>query len=146
MAQPSEHLTAVTLNIFRLNGILYEWGNRFAAPLGLNTSRWQVLGAVLLSETPPTVPQIAEKMGITRQGALKQVNVLIEEGLLAAQPNPAHQRAQLYVLTEKGQQAARQIQAHSRSHAEKVAEQFHPDDLAAAARVLGQLGQFYQDK
>ena len=71
MTQPSEHLTAVTLNIFRLNGILYEWGNRFAAPLGLNTSRWQVLGAVLLSETPPTVPQIAEKMGITRQGALK---------------------------------------------------------------------------
>ena len=84
MTQPSEHLTAVTLNIFRLNGILYEWGNRFAAPLGLNTSRWQVLGAVMLSETPPTVPQIAE--------------------------------------------------------------QFHPDDLAAAARVLGQLGQFYQDK
>ena len=100
MTQSSEHLTAVTLNIFRLNGILYEWGNHFAAPLGLNTSRWQVLGAVLLSETPPTVPQIAEKMGITRQGALKQVNVLIEEGLLAAQPNPAHQRAQLYVLHE----------------------------------------------
>ena len=128
MTQPSEHLTAVTLNIFRLNGILYEWGNRFAAPLGLNTSRWQVLGAVLLSETPPTVPQIAEK------------------GLLTAQPNPAHQRAQLYVLTEKGKQAARQIQAHWRAHAEKIAEQFHPDDLAAAARVLGQLGQFYQDK
>ena len=134
MIQPSEHLTAVTLNIFRLNGILYEWGNRFAAPLGLNTSRWQVLGAVLLAETPPTVPQIAEKMGITRQGALKQVNVLIEEGLLAAQPNPAHQRV------------ARQIRAHWRAHAEKIAEQFHPDDLAAAARVLGQLGQFYQDK
>jgi len=112
----------------------------------IRTAFLALMGAVLLSETPPTVPQIAEKMGITRQGALKQVNVLIEEGLLTAQPNPAHQRAQLYVLTEKGKQAARQIQAHWRAHAEKIAEQFHPDDLAAAARVLGQLGQFYQDK
>ena len=81
MTQPSEHLTAVTLNIFRLNGILYEWGNRFAAPLGLNTSRWQVLGAVLLSDMPPTVPQIAEKMGITRQGRFKRIGAPMQRKL-----------------------------------------------------------------
>ena len=139
-------LTDLVLPVFELNGEFLAAAAMITAPHELSPARWQVLGAVLLSETPPTVPQIAEKMGITRQGALKQVNILIEEGLLAAQPNPAHQRAQLYVLTEKGQQAARQIQAHWRAHAEKIAEQFHPDDLAAAARVLGQLGHFYQDK
>ena len=45
-----------------------------------------------------------------------------------------------------GNVVAEEVKSAAPQVAEKIAEQFHPDDLAAAARVLGQLGQFYQDK
>ena len=38
-----EKLTAVTLAVFRLNGLLVEWGNRFSQPHGLTSARWQVM-------------------------------------------------------------------------------------------------------
>ena len=34
-----EKLTAVTLAVFRLNGLLVEWGNRFSQPHGLTSAR-----------------------------------------------------------------------------------------------------------
>ncbi|WP_199720925.1 MarR family winged helix-turn-helix transcriptional regulator [Neisseria chenwenguii] len=142
--KPDEAVTQITLNIFCLNGVLHEWGNQFTQPLGLNTARWQVLGAIALAETAPNIPQIAEKMGITRQGALKQVNVLIEEKLITTLPNPAHKRSPLYALTERGQAEFTHIQTQWQQHAQKVAAQFHPDDLAATVRVLSQLNLHYK--
>jgi len=50
-------------------------------------------------------PQIAEAMGITRQGALKQLNRTLGEGLFNIHQNPRHTRSPLYTLTEEGRQA-----------------------------------------
>lgn len=141
--QNSEAVSQISLHIFRLNGLLHEWGNQFAQPFGLNTSRWQILGAIALAESAPNIPQIADKMGITRQGALKQVNLLIEENLIVALPNPQHKRSPIYALTEQGQIQFEQIFTHWQQHAAQVATHFHPDDLTATLRVLGQLGQHY---
>jgi DNA-binding MarR family transcriptional regulator len=93
------------LEIFRLNGRLLEKGDEMVAPLGLSSARWQVLGAIALAGKPTTIPQVAELMGMTRQGALKQLNRLEEEGFVAQAPNPKHERSPLYSLTAKGQKA-----------------------------------------
>ena len=85
----SAKLTTVALSVFRLNGLLIEWGNTFAGPHGLTSARWQVLGAISLAPEAPNIPQIADAMGITRQAVLKQVNVLTDEGLVESLPNPA---------------------------------------------------------
>lgn len=95
-------VTDIMLTIFRLNSRLLEKGDKLVAPLELTSARWQVMGAVALAMRPLTVPQIADAMGVTRQGAQKQLNRLLDEGLFECQPNPRHERSPFYALTEKG--------------------------------------------
>jgi DNA-binding MarR family transcriptional regulator len=57
----------VILSIFRANGLVLGAGDLLTADDGLTSARWQVLGAVALAERPLTVPQIARRMGLTRQ-------------------------------------------------------------------------------
>ena len=95
-------LTEIMLTIFRVNGRLLEKGDQLVEPLNLTSARWQVLGAVSLAGKPLSAPQVAEAMGITRQGAQKQLNKLEAEGFLVQQPNPRHERSPLYALTTLG--------------------------------------------
>src|SRR5262249_26231026 len=96
-------LTDVILLIFRVNGQLLAAGDRLVEHLRLTSARWQMLGAVALSSSPRTAPQLAAAMGVTRQGAQKQLNLLLEGGLVTAEPNPGHARSPFYVLTRKGE-------------------------------------------
>ena len=47
--RPSDALTQLILEVFRVNGGLLSAGDRLVADLGLTSARWQVLGAVALS-------------------------------------------------------------------------------------------------
>jgi DNA-binding MarR family transcriptional regulator len=95
-------LTALTLAVFRLNGVLLQWGDLLVAPLGLTSARWQMLGAIALTGRPLTAPQVGAAMGVTRQGAQKQLNVLLGLGLVETLINSAHKRSPLYALTARG--------------------------------------------
>ena len=86
-------ITRLTLMVFRLNGVLLHWGDKLVEPLGLTSARWQMLGAIVLAGTPLTAPQVGAAMGVTRQGAQKQLNLLLEQGLVEARPNAAHRRS-----------------------------------------------------
>lgn len=99
-----EALTDLTLTVFRLHGALLQWGDRLVEPIGLSSARWQMLGAIALADKPLTAPQVGEVMGVTRQGAQKQLNLLLEMGLVESHANPAHQRSPLYALTPRGRQ------------------------------------------
>ncbi|WP_321791772.1 MarR family winged helix-turn-helix transcriptional regulator [Burkholderia pyrrocinia] len=132
----SGKLTTVALSVFRLNGLLIEWGNTFAGPHGLTSARWQVLGAISMAPEAPNVPQIAGAMGITRQAVLKQINVLVDEGLVRSLPNPAHKRSPLYALTLRGDAAYQAVVEHWQQHVRDIAGDFSSADLDAAIRVL----------
>ena len=106
-------MTALILEVFRLNGCLLAAGDRLVSKLGLTSARWQVLGAIALSPTPEPVARLARNMGLNRQGVQRIVNELAEEEIVAFQENPHHRRAKLVTLTEKGHkayQAASQLQ------------------------------------
>src|SRR5215472_12948028 len=94
--------TAVVLETFRVNGLLLAAGGEIAAREGLTAARWQVLGAVALAGRPLTVPQIARRMGLTRQAVQVSVNQLRAEGLAEARDNLDHRRSPLIGLTELG--------------------------------------------
>lgn len=98
-------LGELAVTIFRLNSVLLAWGDRFSAEFGLSSARWQVLGALARSETPLTAPQIAHIMGMSRQGVQKQLNLLLDQGFVISQSNPAHRRSYCYSLTQAGQHA-----------------------------------------
>lgn len=142
----ADKLTTITLSVFRLNGQLIEWGNHFSQPHGLTTARWQVLGAIAMAPQPPNIPQIAAAMGVTRQGVLKQINLLVDEGLVQPLPNPAHKRSSLYGLTRIGQTTYDAITNRWNTHAQAMAAAFTAVDLDAALRVLSVLSQLYENE
>src|SRR5215471_7241959 len=87
-----EAATQVVLEIFRVNGLLLAAGNRLAAGESLTAALWQVLGAAALAGRPLTVPQIARRMGLTRQAVQASVNRLAAEALVEACDNRDHRR------------------------------------------------------
>lgn len=125
-------LTEIVLTIFKLNGALIAAGDQLTGPLGLTSARWQVLGAIALSESPVTVPQIADFMGLTRQGAQKQVDILIEQGLVQLNDNPRHKRSPLCSLTVSGRSA---YTALEKINADWMAEIARPIDGEGLVRV-----------
>ena len=137
-------VSQLVLGIFRLNGQIAAWGDRFAAASQLTTARWQVLGAIASGETPPTAPQIAERMGISRQGVQKQLNLLLAEQLVNAQDNAAHKRSPCYTLTASGQALLDDISTRWRAQASVWAQDYPPDALAAALTVLETLSRQIQ--
>ena len=137
-------VSQLVLGIFRLNGQIAAWGDRFAAASQFTTARWQVLGAIASSETPPTAPQIAERMGISRQGVQKQLNLLLAEQLVTAQDNIAHKRSPCYTLTASGQALLDDISARWRAQASVWAQDYPPEALAAALTVLETLSRQIQ--
>src|ERR671911_3128990 len=95
-----EAATELILSAFRANGLLLDAGDLLSADEGLTSARWQVLGAIALAERPLTVPQIARRMGLTRQSVHATVNRLVRDGFLELQPNADHRRSQLVRLTD----------------------------------------------
>ncbi|MCA0174960.1 MAG: MarR family winged helix-turn-helix transcriptional regulator [Proteobacteria bacterium] len=143
-ATKADRLTAIALAVFKLNGQLIEWGNQFAKPHGLTSARWQMLGAIALAPQPPSMPQIGAAMGVSRQGVLKQINLLVDEGLVQALPNPLHKRSPLYVLTPRGQTAYQALSARWQAHVQGLAAAFTAAELNATAQVLTALGHAHE--
>lgn len=129
-------LTEIMLTVFRVNGRLLEKGDQLVEPLNLTSARWQVLGAVALAGKPLSAPQIAEAMGMTRQGAQKQLNVLEQFGFFERSSNPRHQRSPLYDLTELGNRTYTRAMALEAAWANGLADGLRTQDLKQALNTL----------
>lgn len=136
-------LSDTVLAIFRANGRLLAWGDHFAAAQSLTSARWQMLGALALAGEPLTAPQIADSMGVSRQGAQKQLNLLFADGLLTRTPNPAHQRSPRYWLSAAGQRCFDEVDRRWREHAAKVSAGFAAGELEGVQRVLDKLASLH---
>jgi DNA-binding MarR family transcriptional regulator len=132
----SEKLTDIILSIFRLNGRILEWGDQLSGEFGLTSARWQVLGAIALAHAPQTVPDIADRMGVTRQATQKQVNLLEGEGLVQTRANPRHRRSPHYLLTEAGENAYALVSEKYQSWAREAAAHAPPGTLDGALAGL----------
>jgi DNA-binding MarR family transcriptional regulator len=135
----AEALTGLVLSTFRANGLLVAWGDRFAAAEGLTSARWQMLGAIALAPAPLTAPEIASYMGVSRQGAQKQLDRLVEEGLVERSPNPQHARSPLHALSERGRAAYDRVDRRWNQRAAALAEACRPNDVHAGHRALSTL-------
>lgn len=129
-------ITQLTLTVFRFNAAILHWGDRLVEPLGLTSARWQMLGALALAGAPLTAPQIGEAMGVTRQGAQKQLNLLLEKGLVEARLNPAHRRSPLYALTSEGLTLYQDAEALWVAQAVSLVKSITAAQTLAAAQAL----------
>src|SRR6266498_3296578 len=134
-----EAATHVILSTFRANGLLLAVRDLVAGEEGLTSARWQVLGAIALAQRPLTVPQIARRMGLTRQTVHTTVNRLLADGLVELVPNADHRRSQLVSLTELGHASYRAIDEKQVAWVNRLAAGLRRSELETTARVLGEL-------
>ena len=131
--------TEVILSVFRANGLLLSSGDRLGASEDLTSARWQVLGAIALADRSLTVPQIARRMGLTRQSVHATVNRLTADGLVELAPNADHRRSQLVRLTELGERRYAALDLRQIEWVNRLAQGIGDSALKTAARVLEQL-------
>jgi len=139
----TSQLTNIALEVFRLSGLFIHWGDDFSRAHGLTSSRWQMLGALALAARPLSAPQIGAFMGVSRQGAQKQLNLLAAEGLVQASPNAANKRSPLYALTASGRQSYDDINGLWQSHVRKLSRHFDAADLRTTLTVLASLSRIH---
>lgn len=136
-----EAATDVVLSTFRTNGLLLAAGDVLAAREGLTAARWQVLGALALAERALTVPQIARRMGLTRQAVQASVNRLRSAGLVDADENPDHRRSPLIRMTEIGAARYAALDRRQIRWVNELAAGLAHSELATTARVLQELSE-----
>ncbi|MBD1908888.1 MarR family transcriptional regulator [Trichocoleus sp. FACHB-832] len=140
MSEPSANSSAFTeliLEVFRLNGLLLEAGDRLTHPVGLSSARWQVLGVVEHQPTP--VAHVARIMGLTRQSVQQTADALANDGFITYTDNPHHRRAKLMTITPKGRKALDYVQQCQADWANQVSETLSLEALKTAVTVLRQL-------
>jgi len=121
---------------FRLNSRLHATADQMARDVGLTGTRWQVLNAISQATRPATISDIARWMGLARQSVQQVANALAEDGLIAYQPNPKHQRASLVVVTENGAKLLKQLDEQRFAWAREIAPTLPVADIKVASEIL----------
>lgn len=132
-------VTQMAMAVFRLNGALLRWGDQIVASLGLTSARWQILGAIALADAPLAAPQVSDAMGVTRQGAQKQLNLLLNQGLVEAQSNTANRRSPLFALTPQGLALYREAEALWSAYADQLSVLIPAAQARAATQALASM-------
>ena len=140
-----EAATELILSAFRANGLLLDAGDLLSADEGLTSARWQVLGAIALTERPLTVPQIARRMGLTRQSVHATVNRLVRDGFLELGPNADHRRSPIVGLTKQGSAKYEALDARQVAWINRLARGIARSDIETAVRVLDELSRRLED-
>jgi DNA-binding MarR family transcriptional regulator len=140
-----EAATDLILSAFRANGLLLDAGDMLSADEGLTSARWQVLGAIALAERPLTVPQIARRMGLTRQSVHATVNRLVRDGFLELGPNADHRRSPIVGLTKQGSAKYEALDARQVAWINRLARGIARSDIETAVRVLDELSRRLED-
>lgn len=134
--QNAEVFTEVVLEIFKAGGLLNAAGDELTKEFGLTSSRWKILGAVKIAETPLTVSQIARFMGQTRQAVQRLADVMTKDGLLQQTDNPNHKRAKLIEITLVGQEVYEQLDRKQNVWADQCSAELTGAELETTLNVL----------
>ncbi|PCC73045.1 DNA-binding transcriptional regulator, MarR family [Nannocystis exedens] len=126
--------TDLILEVFRLNGLLLEAGDRLAAPSGLTSARWQVLGVA--DHGPVTVAQVARTMGLRRQSVQQTADALARDGFVVFVDDPDDRRARRIALTAAGRRALRAVEARHALWVEALAARVDLRALRATVAAL----------
>jgi DNA-binding MarR family transcriptional regulator len=130
-------LSELILLIFRLNNLLLDIGPLVTRDPDIIAVRWRILSAV--AEEPRTAAQLGRELGLSRQGALLNVRILEELGLVELVDNPEDQRARKVALTAAGTAKLAEVNGHQGRWINELARNFGRDDIDTALDVLARL-------
>ena len=114
-----------------------EVEDRMLADTGLTGARMRVAGVLEKSGAARTVPQVARRLGLSRQAVQRLADDMAERGLTAWIDNPDHRRARLFALTPEGRDSYGQAMRRKLLWAHELSEGLTPAWLAVATELLG---------
>ncbi len=117
---------ALIAQTYEVAGLSRRLSDRDATAEDATTAQWHVLS--VLSGGPATVPQVARRLGQTRQSVQRVADDLRARGDVATTANPDHTRSRLLAISEAG--AARLDRLWDRSRPARAA-------LLAGAGITG---------
>jgi DNA-binding MarR family transcriptional regulator len=122
------------VDIYELAGALRRRGEAIANAVGQTQARWQVLSAGW--DGRKTVPQIARRLGVSRQNVQRIADVLVDESLAQFVGNPDHQASPYLVLTADGQATLAALSRAAQSQHQALAARLKGLDLEALQRGI----------
>ena len=130
-------LPLIVADIYELAGHFRASGEEIARTIGQTQARWQVMSAA--SADPRTVPQIARRLGVTRQNVQRIADLLVAENWASFENNPDHRGSPYPMLNKRGRTALEQLtKAAASSHA-RLARKLDGLDIGALHRQLRRL-------
>ncbi len=119
----------IVADVFQLAGAFRSRGEAVAKRVGQTQARWQVLSAA--SAGPQTVPEIARRLGVSRQAVQRLADALVDDGSATFALNAEHRGSPHLVLTLQGRAALAQLSALAAGFHTDLAAQFRTGTLPA---------------
>jgi DNA-binding MarR family transcriptional regulator len=130
-------ISPIVEEIYELAGRFRARDETIARAVGQTQARWQVMSVA--SGPPRTVPQIARRLGVTRQAVQRIADNLVGENWARYDANPDHRASPLLILEKRGQATLHRItRAAAVWHAETAAR-FTQAELRSIHRGLRRL-------
>jgi DNA-binding MarR family transcriptional regulator len=130
----SEEMETLFSELFEAAGVGRRIGEEIAALAGQTQARWQTLWT--LGVAPLTVPQIARRLGVSRQHILRLTNDLAAEGLVELIPNPDHKTSPLVNLTPTGRETLATINTVATASNDAIEREFTPENVEHLRTLL----------
>jgi DNA-binding MarR family transcriptional regulator len=130
-------LPLIVADIFELAGRFRDNGETIARTVGQTQARWQVMSAA--SAERKTVPQIARRLGVTRQNVQRIADLLVDENWASFEDNPDHRASPHLVLNKRGRATLDQLTRTADEHHASVARQLPAAEIASLHRSLRRL-------
>lgn len=104
---------------------------------GVSTGVRAVL-EVLAIDGPSTIPEVATRIGVSRQYVQRNAADAVRANLIETHDNPSHRQSRLMTLSEEGAEAFDRIRSREAGVLERV-EGLTDEDIDACLRVLRRL-------
>jgi DNA-binding MarR family transcriptional regulator len=121
-------------DVFHLAGAFRRRGDQIARLAGRTQAEWQLLSA--LSDGARTVPQVARRLGYTRQSVQRTADYLESKSLVQFVPNPDHKKSTLAELTLAGRSALDRITQGAEAFHREIAAHVDAGQLAETESFL----------
>lgn len=141
---PHSTIPLIVADVFELAGLFRGHGEAIAQTVGQTQARWQVMSAA--SGTRLTVPQIARRLGVTRQNVQRIADLLVRENWAGFEPNPDHRASPHLVLNKRGQTVLAQLSKAAGGGHAKLARRLAGTDIGAIHRGLRRLVEAMNDE
>ena len=133
----AETIPLLVADVFQLAGAFRRWGDSIAGEVGQTQASWQVLSAGCAGDR--TVPQLARRLGLSRQGVQRSADRLVSDGLAEYAANLDNQRSPHVRLTGRGKQALAKLTAAAGAYHKELSEGLSRNELESALVVLRKL-------